>query len=96
MIRNILILGGALAIAGAAQAQSVNVSIAGKSDKQVRSELIKASERVCQVQAQAQAQWPLDSFGSQDACVSSTYEHAASQARQYRQSAASQSRVASR
>jgi hypothetical protein len=47
MIRTILISTALLAVAGAAHAESVKVSLAGKTEAAVKIEISKASETVC-------------------------------------------------
>ncbi len=69
MIRTLLISATILAAAGAAQAETIKVSLVGKTEASVKVEIIKASEAVCH-----------DAPASEySACVRDTYQDAMAQ-----------------
>jgi hypothetical protein len=69
MIRTILISTALLAVAGAANAETIKVSVSGKTEATVKVELAKASETVCR-------DAPVLEY---TACVHETYQDAMSQ-----------------
>jgi hypothetical protein len=91
MLRNILILGSVLAIAGAAQAEPVKVSLQGKSEAAIRADLRKASEQVCQ-----EAATPMDTTHDYNECVFDTYSTAIWKLKQAQAARSDATKVASR
>jgi hypothetical protein len=69
MIRTILISTALLAVAGAANAETVKVSLAGKTETAVKVEIAKASETVCRYA-------PVMEYSP---CVHETYQDAMAQ-----------------
>ncbi len=69
MIRTILITTALLAAAGAANAQTIKVSLSGKTESAVKAEIAKASEAVCR-------EAPAAAYTD---CVHNTYEDAMAQ-----------------
>ncbi len=90
MIGKVAIFIGALAVAGGAQAQSVNIDIAGKSPRQVRAKLLHAAVQACR-----SAPASLDEAAA-DECISTAYDGALSQAKHYWRQTTLQKRIASR
>jgi hypothetical protein len=69
MIRTILISTALLALAGAANAETIKVSVSGKTETAVRTEIAKATESVCRYA-------PVMEY---NACVQETYRDAMAQ-----------------
>jgi hypothetical protein len=69
MIRTILISTALLALAGAAQADTIKVSLAGKTETAAKVEIAKATETVCRYA-------PVMEY---NACVQETYQDAMAQ-----------------
>lgn len=69
MIRTLLISSALLAVAGAANAETIKVSLAGKTEAAAKAEIAKASETVCRYA-------PVMEYS---ACVHETYQDAMSQ-----------------
>jgi hypothetical protein len=70
MIRTVLISAALLAAAGAANAEQMKVSLTGKTESTIRTELFQASQKVCKEA----------SVSEYFACVDETYQAALSDA----------------
>ena len=69
MIRTILISTALLAVAGAANAETIKVSLTGKTESAAQTEIAKASDKVCRDAP----------VGEYFACVRETYQDAMAQ-----------------
>jgi hypothetical protein len=69
MIRTILLSTAVLAAAGAAQAETIKITLAGKTEAAVKAEISKAVERVCRDVAAVEY----------SACLQETYQDAMAQ-----------------